>query len=189
MSSLDTVRLAPRNEETLRRHAACTISGRVGMGSWIGDEIGREQSAKSVGVLRTLAQVGQAIVPNNIPCGREFKPIPRPSFPALDPAAQIRLFGKLKLMNCANSARPENQAGCLFDQVRAVTTRRAIWGAPRGRPLMAEGAHEGRPCGRQAPCCSPDIFCYSRPVAAHVPELARENLRPCKSPAVYRRPP
>jgi hypothetical protein len=115
------------------------------MGSWIGDEIGREQREKC----RRFAyiwQVGQAIAPNNIPCGREFKPIPRPSFRALDPAAQIRLFGKLKLMNCAYSAQPENQAGCLFDQVRVVTMRCAIWGAPRGRPLMAEGAYEGRPC-------------------------------------------
>ena len=36
---------------------------------------------------------------------------------AIDPVAQIRLLGKLKLMDCANCARVGNHAGFLLDQV------------------------------------------------------------------------
>ena len=51
------------------------------------------------------------------------------SVAALDPVAQISLFGKLKLLNCANFTRVENRSGFLF-----------VW----------TGATEGRPYGPQS---------------------------------------
>ena len=71
-----------------------------------------------------------------------------PTACALDPRAQISLFGKLKLMNCANSARLGNHAGYLFDQCGTI-------GPPDdcgGNPLWAltVTASAGRPRGRSA---------------------------------------
>ena len=42
---------------------------------------------------------------------------------SLDPVMQIRLFGKLKLMNCADFTRVGSHAGFLFDQSGAIRNR------------------------------------------------------------------
>jgi hypothetical protein len=86
---------------------------------------------------------------------------------ALDPTAQLRLFGKLKLPNCANCVRAGNRAGLLFG-----ASRRDQDLPPRAKVL---------PTMIPAIVFRIDIHCYLRSIAAPVLVFAREFPRPSQN--------
>jgi hypothetical protein len=99
---------------------------------------------------------------------------PLSGFDALDPAAQIRLFGKLKLRNCANCARTGDRAGLLLDA--RGETRIALRASRSPQPTVSDIVF----------CI--DVHCYLLSRAAYRIAFAHEILRLFESIVVYNGP-